>query len=66
MYSTTQATNITSIVGILMFILPRFGIDIGSEELTQFIGGGVTLIGIAWGWYHRYSKGDVSVLGFRK
>lgn len=66
MYSTTQLTNVTSIVGILMFVLPRFGINVGGEELTQFVGAVLTIGGIAWGWYHRYSKGDITPLGFKK
>ena len=66
MYSTTQATNVTSIVGVLMFILPRFGIEIANEELTQAIGAILTLGGLIWGWFHRYNKGDVTLAGFKK
>ena len=65
-YSTTQASNLTSIVGVLVFILPRLGIDVGTDELTQLVGAVLTIAGLLWSWYHRYSKGDVTIAGFRK
>lgn len=65
-YSTTQATNIVAIAGVITLILGQFNIVIGTEEVTTFIGGIVSVIGIAMNWYHRYSAGDITVLGSRK
>jgi hypothetical protein len=65
-FSTTQATNIASIVGMLVLILNHFNINIASEELTNIIGAGVTIFGIVSNWIHRYQKGDLTLGGIRK
>lgn len=65
-YSTTQASNIVSIVGVLTFILPKFGISVSSEDLTQVVGALIVLGGIVWNWIHRYNEGDITLGGFRK
>lgn len=66
MYSTTQASNLATIVGIIMFALNYFKINIGSEEVTAFLGAILSVGGIAYNWYKRYSQGDLKVSGFRK
>lgn len=65
-YSTTQATNIASLAGVIVMILSFFHVKIGTEELTAFLGAAMTLYGIAANWYHRYKKGDITLGGFRK
>lgn len=65
-YSTTQSTNIASIVGVIVLILNHFKINIGSEEITAVIGGTLAVVGVLMNWYHRYSKGDLTLGGFKK
>ncbi len=49
-----------------MFALNYFKINIGSEEVTAFLGAILSVGGIAYNWYKRYSQGDLKVSGFRK
>ncbi len=65
-YSQTQASNIATIVGLLVFVLRYFKIEIASDEISALISALFIAGGIAWNWYHRYSKGDLTVGGFRK
>lgn len=65
-YSTTQASNITALVGVIILILNHFKINIASEELESVIGAGITVVGIVWNWIHRYQNGDITLSGFRK
>ena len=65
-YSQTQASNLATFVGFIVLILNHFKINIGSDEVTLFLGAVVTLVGLVWGWFHRYQKGDLTVAGFRK
>lgn len=65
-YSTTQTTNVASIVGVIVLICNHFNINIGSDELTALIGGGLAVVGVIANWYHRYQKGDLAITGVRK
>lgn len=65
-YSTTQATNLASIAGVIVMLLGVFHIEIGTEEVTALIGAAMTLYGIGSNWYHRYKKGDLTLGGFKK
>lgn len=65
-YSTTQTTNIASIIGVIVLILQHFKINIGSEELTALIGGALAVGGVIANWWHRYQKGDLTLGGFKK
>lgn len=65
-YSTTQSTNIASIVGIIVLVLNHFKINIGSEEITTIIGGVLAVGGVVMNWIHRYQQGDLTLGGFRK
>jgi len=61
-----STTYIGNIIAILSLILPKFGITIGSDELTttaSTIGG---IIGGFIVFYGRYKAGGVSLLGFRE
>lgn len=66
MYSTTQATNVASIVGVVVLILNHFKVDIGTEELSTLIGSGLAIFGVISNWIHRYKKGGLTLGGFRK
>lgn len=64
---------IAAIVSLLVFFLPKFGIEIGSEELTQMVSGIVLFVSQVWIMYQRtklqkasMGLGDVTNLGMRK
>lgn len=64
--STTQQTNYTAIVGVIVLILNHFKINIGSDEIMTLIGGVLAVGGIITNWYHRYQKGDITFSGAYK
>lgn len=64
-YSTTQTTNIASIVGIVALLLNHFNVNIGSDELTLVIGSALAIGGVISNWYHRYQQGDLTFTGKR-
>ena len=63
MFSQTYAGII---VGLLAALLPKIGIEVGSEALTTTISTILSIGGALWALRARHSKGDVSVLGVRK
>lgn len=65
-FSTTQASNIAAIAGFVVLILNHFNINIGSDEVSMFIGGVFAVAGVIVNWVNRYKKGDLTVAGFRK
>lgn len=65
-YSSTQATNVATAVGLLLLILNHFHINIGSDQLTSAVGDLFSFGGLALNWYHRYRQGDLTLGGFRK
>lgn len=65
-FSTTQTTNLASIVGVLILILNHFHVNIANDELTTVIGGCVAVGGVLANWYHRYQQGDLTAAGFRR
>lgn len=66
MYSTTQATNIASVVGVIVLILNHFHINISNDEVSIVFGGILSVGGVILNWVHRYKKGDITLGGFRK
>lgn len=64
--STTQQTNYVSIVGVIVLILNHFHINIGNDEIMTLIGGVLSVYGILANWYHRYQKGDLTLMGSYK
>lgn len=66
MISTTQSTNYLSLAGALVVILGYFKIQIDVNELAMLLGACATILGILLNFYHRYQKGGITVLGFRK
>jgi len=64
--STTQTTNYTAIVGVIVLILNHFKINIGSDEIMTLIGGAMAIGGVLTNFWHRYQKGDITFAGVRK
>lgn len=62
-YSTTY---IAVIVMILAEVLPKLGITVSSDSLTTTITTLVTLVSGVYLLYHRWVKGDVTILGVKK
>lgn len=65
-YSTTQATNLVAIAGVIGLILNHFHINIGNDEIMALLSGVVAVVGILANWIHRYKKGDITVGGMKK
>lgn len=59
-------TYIAVIVGFLSTVLPKLGVTVGTEELTQTISTVVTIGATIWALWGRYRAGGISALGFRK
>lgn len=65
---------LAAIVSILVVILPRFGVEVGSEELTALIQAIVVTVSSIWVMIQRLKlkrvapgeETDVTPLGFRK
>ena len=45
-YSTTQASNLTAMIGVVMLVLNVFKIQIAQEELQNLLGGVLAISGI--------------------
>ena len=65
-YTMVSTTYIAVIVNVLSFLLPKLGVEIGSEQLTSTIQTLITLGSGLWILIQRYQKGDVNVLGVRR
>lgn len=61
-----STTIIAVIVNLLAAILPKIGVQVGTEALTSTIQTLVLIVSGLWVWYQRVQKGDVSPLGLRK
>jgi hypothetical protein len=61
-----SGTYLSVIVGILAIILPKLGIEIGSEELTAWIGTTIFIVTQIVILYKRWVRGDISLFGSRK
>lgn len=66
MISTTQTTNYLSLAGAIVVLLGYFDIKIEVNDLAMLIGAGATILGTLLNYYHRYQKGDLTLLGTRK
>jgi len=64
-FSQTQASNLASLAGFIMILLNHYKINITTEEIQAFLGAGLIIVGLVWNWYHRYSKGGLTVTGVR-
>lgn len=63
---TYSTTYIAIIVNILVTFLPKFGITVGSEELTSIIQAIVVAVTGIWIIVRRYKQGDITVTGVKK
>ena len=63
--STTQKTNYLSLAGAIVVILGYFDIKIDINEVAMLLGAVATIIGVLLNFYHRYKKGDVTLLGVK-
>ena len=62
-----QSLTITGLIVILLvWLFEHSGIDIGSEQVQNFIEVIVALVGIATAWYGRWRQKDISILGRKK
>jgi len=61
-----STTYIAAIVSILVVVLPRFGIQVSSEEVTNILSAIVAVVSSIWIIVQRYKRGDVTPLGLRK
>jgi len=57
---------ISALVLVLVAVLPKIGLTVGSEELTSWIQAGITLVGGIIIMVKRFKRGDITVLGTRK
>lgn len=61
-----STTYIAVIVNLLAVLLPKVGVEIGSDQLTSAL---QTLVAVASGVYlliKRYRQGGVSILGVKR
>jgi hypothetical protein len=58
-------TYIAAIVAILAFVLPRLGLTIGSDELTNIVSTVLQLGGMIWVLVRRYQQGGINIAGKR-
>lgn len=65
-FSQTQLSNINTLAGILVLVLPKFGIFASNEELAFIIGASWSIGWTIYNWYQRYQKGDLHFGGTRK
>lgn len=61
-----STTVIASLVSILAVVLPYFGVQVGTDELTAFLQGLVVVVSSLWIWYRRVKSGDINMIGVRK
>ena len=59
----TSTTILAVLVQLLVVILPKFGIVIGTEELTATAQTIVVVASGLWIWFQRYQRGDVKLFG---
>lgn len=57
---------IAAFLNILATVLPKLGVNVGSDELTTTVATLVTIGTALWIWYQRWLKGDVTLVGARK
>lgn len=62
-YSTTY---IAVIVNILSVLLPKIGVEIGTDSLTTTVQTVITIATGLWILFKRYQQGDITPLGKKK
>ena len=66
MYSTTQASNIAALAGVLVLILGHFKVAIAEEDITTVLAAVWTVGSVIVNYWNRYKKGDLTFGGVRK
>ena len=62
-----MSTTYTAVIlNILSFILPKIGIEVGSEAVTTTVQTIVTIATGIWILVERYKKGGITIFGTRK
>ena len=59
-------TIVSVIATLLVTLLPKVGVSVGSEELTTTIQTIVIVVSGIWIWIQRVRLGGVTALGMRK
>lgn len=59
-------TIIAVVVQLLAIALPKLGITVGSEELTNAVSTILVILSGIWIWYRRTKVGDVNAIGVKK
>ena len=65
-FSTTQLSNISAFAGLAVILLSKMNIYATQEQVMFALGAIWTLGSTAWNYYHRWSRGDISLGGLRK
>lgn len=65
-YSTTQASNIAAIAGVIALVAKMFHKNIEQVDIETLLASGLAIVAIVSNYIHRYKKGDLNVAGFRK
>lgn len=64
--SQTQLSNVASLAGLIVIIASYFGYGVSQDGVAFLLAAGWSVLSTAYNWYNRYSKGDISLGGFRK
>lgn len=60
-------TIISTIIGLLAILLPKIGLEIGSDQLTTTITTIVAIVSFLWIWIRRVTQNnDVNAVGIKK
>lgn len=59
-------TYLAVIVMVLSSLLPKIGVEVGSEALTTTLSVILTVGAALWAMIRRYQAGDITALGARK
>ena len=62
--SQTFIGIIVSLLGT--YVIPRLGVDIAGDQLTNFVSVAFTIGGALWVLVRRYQAGGVTMAGIRK
>lgn len=57
---------IASVASLLAVLLPLFGVNLGTAELTTTIQSIVVIASALWVWFRTVKKEGLSPLGFRR
>ncbi len=58
-----SSTVVAVILNILVMVLPRIGVTLGTDQLTSAIQVVVAIIGGAWIWFTHVQSGNLTFFG---